>query len=220
MTGVRGLTAQEVGVYTMLLCRIYEENGPVERHDLRLATYCGMRLKTLTTTLDKLIELGKIEATEGGLMNDRARSEISKRAHDLKNNSKAGIASAKKRQQKQQNSSTTVQRPFNHTDTDKIDTEANASDAGASEHSIKDQVWARGVRFLVARGVADRKARSVIGLWLKDHSDGEVFDAFIAADKERPVEPVAWITAKLGKPLQRSEVDAAFAQIGERMAAQ
>ena len=100
------------------------------------------------------------------------------------------------------------------------DTEANASDADASSPSLKEQVWARGVRFLVARGIADRQARSVIGLWLKVHSDGEVFDAFIAADKERPVEPVAWITARLGRPSQRSELDAAFAQLGERMAAQ
>ena len=43
MRGVRGLTAAEVGVYTMLLCRIYEENGPVEFHPVRLSAYCGVR---------------------------------------------------------------------------------------------------------------------------------------------------------------------------------
>jgi len=44
MHGVRGMSAQEVGVYTMILCRIYESSGPIEYNPMRLATYCGMRL--------------------------------------------------------------------------------------------------------------------------------------------------------------------------------
>ena len=45
MHGVRGLSAQEIGVYIMVLCRIYEENGPVEFHVARLATTaaCGKK---------------------------------------------------------------------------------------------------------------------------------------------------------------------------------
>ena len=118
MNGVRGLTAQEVGLYTMLLARIYEENGPVEYHPLRLATYCGMREKTFAKTLEKLLELGKITLRGGMLSNARAETEISNRSHDLKNASKAGKASAEKRQQNQTNSATPVQQAINHTDTD------------------------------------------------------------------------------------------------------
>ncbi|MDZ7905153.1 MAG: DUF1376 domain-containing protein [Cypionkella sp.] len=118
MRGVRGMSAQEVGLYTMLLCRMYEENGPIENHTLRLATYCGMREATFEKTLDKLVRLGKILVHEGMISNDRAEIEISNRAHDLKIASTAGKASAQKRQQKQGQFATTVPRPFNHTDTD------------------------------------------------------------------------------------------------------
>lgn len=122
MNGVRGLSAQEVGVYTMLLCRIYEESGPVEYHPLRLSTYCGMREPTFVKTVAALVDLGKLTMVSGYLSNARAEAEIAKRAHDLENSSKAGKASAEKRQQKQQRTATDVQRAFNHTDTD-TDTE-------------------------------------------------------------------------------------------------
>ena len=117
MNGVRGLTPQDVGVYTMLLCRIYEENGPVEYHTRRLATYCGMREASFTKVAEKLIDLGKLTLVDGKIFNGRAAGEIAKRANDLKMASEAGKASAKKRQGKQTKASTPVERPFNHTDT-------------------------------------------------------------------------------------------------------
>jgi uncharacterized protein YdaU (DUF1376 family) len=112
------MTPQEVGVYTMLLCRIYEENGPVEANILRLSTYCGMREKSFQVVFQKLFDLGKFHLVDGSLMNHRAEREIAKRSNDLKTASNAGKASAQKRQQKQSPSATTVERPFNHTDTD------------------------------------------------------------------------------------------------------
>lgn len=127
MRGVRGMSAQEVGLYTMLLCRMYEENGPIEDHALRLSTYCGMRQATFEKTLQKLVDLGKIIRHDGTLWNDRAEIEISHRAHDLKIAIKAGKISAEKRQQKQSEDAATVQRTFNHTDTDTVKTEAKAS---------------------------------------------------------------------------------------------
>lgn len=118
MNGVRGLSAQEVGVYTMILCRIYEENGPVEYHPRRLSTYCGMRAATFEKVVEKLVDLGKIDLADGMLTNRRAEAEISKRAHDLKNSIRAGKKSAEKRKQNQSPETTDVQRAFNHTDTD------------------------------------------------------------------------------------------------------
>ena len=124
MNGVRGLTPQEVGVYTMILCRIYEESGPVEYHAERLATYCGMRVSAFEKTMERLIVLGKFSLSEGMLSNRRAETEIESRSNKLKINSRAGKESAKKRQQKQSTIATDVQRPFNHTE---ADTEATLS---------------------------------------------------------------------------------------------
>lgn len=118
MNGVRGLSAQEVGVYTMLLCRIYEEDGPVEYHVRRLATYCGMREATFEKVVEKLVDLGKMSIGNGMLSNARAEAEISKRANGLEIASRAGKASAEKRQQNQRTEATPVQRAFNHTDTE------------------------------------------------------------------------------------------------------
>ncbi|WP_435167952.1 DUF1376 domain-containing protein [Falsirhodobacter sp. 1013] len=144
MNGVRGLTPQEVGVYTMILCRIYEENGPIEANTMRLATYCGMREKTFAVVMQKLVDLGKFSLIEGMVINRRALEEIQKRSDGLKNNSKAGKASAEKRQQKQAKQSTPVQQPFNHTDTD-TDTE-KLGDTDVSPCSVDrgptfDQFW-------------------------------------------------------------------------------
>lgn len=203
MHGVRGLTAQEVGIYTMLLCRIYEENGPVEYHPARLSTYCGIGQATFEKVFARLVDLGKLDLSYGMVGNGRALKEIASRETRLKSNSQAGKISAEKRQQKQRQAATDVQQAFNHTDTDTdIDTEANASDADASpdEPDFRDEIWTRGVAYLQRKGIAERNARTVIGKWIKDHGDAAVFSAFEAASRERPVEPVAWITARLGSP--------------------
>lgn len=148
MHGVRGLSAQDVGVYTMILCRIYEENGPVEYNSIRLATYCGMREATFIKTFEKLVTLDKFQVEDGMISNRRAIIEISNRANKLKINSKAGKASAEKRQQKQRRDPTDVQRTFNHTDTD-TDTDNYAANAGARS------VDARMGELYAALGVTD-----------------------------------------------------------------
>lgn len=69
---VRGLSPQEVGVYMMLLCRFYEQNGAVEFHPMRLASYCGMRETSFSKTVEKLIDLGKLSLEEGMLSTSSA----------------------------------------------------------------------------------------------------------------------------------------------------
>ncbi|GEM_PF-6622741 len=153
MNGVRGMSAQEVGLYQMLLCRIYEENGPVEFNVLRLATYCGMREATFTKTFEKLVALGKLSVVDGWVSNARAEIEISNRANDLKIASRAGKASAQKRQQNQHLASTPVQRTFNHTDTDTdTDTDKKIDDVGDSACDARDDFTLR-ERILDAIGI-------------------------------------------------------------------
>ena len=137
MHGVRGLSAQEIGVYTMILCRIYEESGRVEYNALRLATYCGMRQPTFVKTIQKLVDLGKLTIEDGMIWNARAEMEISNRANDLKNSSTGGKVSAQKRQQKQRETASGLasdqQATASHTDTDTDIDIGGGGSAGARE---------------------------------------------------------------------------------------
>jgi uncharacterized protein YdaU (DUF1376 family) len=117
MGGVRGLTPAEVGIYTMILCRIYEENGPVEHHVTRLAAYCNCPVSMIERVVARLVDLGKITLADGALTNPRAEAEIAKRQTKLNSSVKAGKISAEKRQEKQREAATPVERTVNHTDT-------------------------------------------------------------------------------------------------------
>lgn len=149
MNGVRGLSPQEVGVYTMVLCRIYEDNAPIEYNIVRLSTYCGMREKTFAKVLERLIELDKFQVEDGMISNRRAMAEISKRADKLKIASRAGKISGQKRQQKQHAEATDVGVPFNHTDTDtdkeKEEPKGSSKKAGRRlpDDWVPDEIFAR-----------------------------------------------------------------------------
>lgn len=114
MKGVRGLTASEVGVYIMLLCRIYEEDGPLEFNPLVLSTYCEMRQTAFEKTAERLIALGKLRLSDGMLFNDKAEEVISDRAVRVENAKRAGEISAQKRQTNQRDQPTDVQPPSNY----------------------------------------------------------------------------------------------------------
>lgn len=199
MNGVRGLSAQEVGVYTMLLCRIYEEDGPVEYHIRRLATYCGMRDATFQKVVETLVDLGKITLSDGRLSNPRAEAEISKRAHGLEIASRAGKISAEKRQQNQEARSTDVQPPFNHTDTDtdtekKEGSEAKASGVADAPTVDPDKVmFDAGVALLRSAGKPDGQARSLLGRWRKTYGTEAVISALGKAKREGAIDPVSFI---------------------------
>ena len=161
MKGIRGLTPQEVGVYTMLLCLIYEENGPVEYHVTRLSTYCAMRETSFIKTVERLIDLGKMTLSGGMLSNRRAMEEIESRNERMKSNSRAGKISAEKRQEKQRRASTRVEHQSNHTDSEpelnKEKEEPKGSSkkpaARASQVPSDFQPTSSGMEYAVAKGM-------------------------------------------------------------------
>ena len=202
IVGVRGLNASEVGIYIMLLCRMYEVGGPIESDTAVLAAYCGCRPSSLSKAVEKLLALGKLKAADGQMWNERAIAEIDRRAKKLENAERAGKKSAEKRVEYQQQATASVERSFNHTDTD-IDTlDANASKA--PPEGIAEVLWTRGVAYLVRNGVKERQARSIMGRWRKESGDAAVFEALKRAAGEGAAEPVAFITAVL-KPKPSSD---------------
>lgn len=96
--------------------------------------------------------------------------------------------------------------------------EAEASDAGAPSR-VRKEIFAAGVRILVAAGRREGAARAMIGKWRKEHSDDAVLAAIGRARAENASEPIGFITACLkagrladDKPRTAEEVIA----LGER----
>lgn len=79
LAGTRGMTAEEMGVFSTLIFRMYEIGGPVERNDDRLWRICGCKSKrAFVKVLDYLLDEGKIIEKDQKLFNERAQKEIEK----------------------------------------------------------------------------------------------------------------------------------------------
>jgi uncharacterized protein YdaU (DUF1376 family) len=74
--GTSGLSPAERGAYITLLCLMYEQDGPIERDDARLARRCGAPKATFQRLLQALIDAGKIVQADGFLSNQRAEKAI------------------------------------------------------------------------------------------------------------------------------------------------
>jgi hypothetical protein len=92
--------------------------------------------------------------------------------------------------------------PETETYTEKKEAEAIASDAAAPPvyTDSKHELWGEGIAILGALGVPDRKARPIIGRWLRDAKDDAqaVLGAIQRARDNRVIDPVPWITRAIG----------------------
>lgn len=72
---------------------------------------------------------------------------------------------------------------------------------GAPIMDAKDRLWADGPVALESFGVAAKRARPIIGKWLRDAGDnaGLVLEAIQRAEQQRIVDPVPWITQAIAK---------------------
>lgn len=85
---------------------------------------------------------------------------------------------------------------------DKKEPEPNGSGpAEPVEVTPLQRVWSEGVPNLVALGVSEKQARSVIGLWLKDAGDDplRVLGAIQRSREHAAANPIPWITAGFAK---------------------
>lgn len=65
--------------------------------------------------------------------------------------------------------------------------------ASAPPPDAADRIFALGVPLLTAANVAERNARSMLGLMRKTHGDVAVINALQRCADERPLQPVAWL---------------------------
>ncbi|MGH6949380.1 MAG: hypothetical protein ACREH4_00760, partial [Vitreimonas sp.] len=82
---------------------------------------------------------------------------------------------------------------------DQAHSEAEASDAGASQHVVngRQEIFDAGTKILVDAGIKQSRARSMLGKWCKAHSDEAVMAAIRQVQGQSVAEPVSFITACL-----------------------
>lgn len=83
INGVFGLSAETIGVYSMILNLIYDGGGPIDDNPAVLARRLSMRPTSLEKRLAELVKARKIVRTDGVISNSRAEIEIEKRAKKL-----------------------------------------------------------------------------------------------------------------------------------------
>lgn len=67
----------------------------------------------------------------------------------------------------------------------------------AAPFSAGKAIFDSGIRLLTSSGMREQQARRIIGRWRKSFPDIAILGALDSAARERPVDPVSWITATL-----------------------
>ena len=76
----------------------------------------------------------------------------------------------------------------------------NTNPNGLDGEAVAAAIWHKGIKFLVAHGSPEERARKMIGKWRKDFADRDIFDALADCKREGIVDPIPWITARLSQP--------------------
>lgn len=79
LTGTRGLTASEIGVYVTLIAMMYEKGAPIVLDSPKLARACGIPAASFAKVIKSLIDGGKLNLEGGGLFHERVRRELQAR---------------------------------------------------------------------------------------------------------------------------------------------
>jgi len=79
LNGVADLSPHEIALYTVILCRIYDEDRPIPHDTKKLARRCNMRLPQCEMALQSLLNEGKLTSDGTYIDNLRARKEREKR---------------------------------------------------------------------------------------------------------------------------------------------
>jgi uncharacterized protein YdaU (DUF1376 family) len=89
--GVRPLTLEETGAYTLLLTLIYDAGGPIPDDGEAIRRQLGCDRRVWARIRGRLLDLGKLQLTEDGcLTNERAEREIADQARVSEVRSDAG----------------------------------------------------------------------------------------------------------------------------------
>ena len=193
------LSTLEHGAYLLLLMSMWRAGGSLPADDKLLARHCRLtaaqwrraspQIMPFFTVEDGRIFQGRL-TDELAAVRQKSKSQSSKaKARWLKNNDTGDAAASS------EHSQTDASLTLTHKERTLVSDDTN--DSASPVVGIRQALFSRGLKFLTDRSVPEKQARSVIGKWCGDHGDQAVFDAFVQAGRDPPVDPIPWITATL-----------------------
>jgi hypothetical protein len=208
------LATPELRPWLLMLWMVAWEQTPcgsLPNDGALIAARIGMRVKAFAQCRDVLLR-GWYEADDGRLyhetMTERVRAMLAKRVKDAQRaaDHRAKTGDSRKtnngitRDSRVTNNGVMPQSDPSSTPSTKHQkpesSEPNGSGASAPPDTA-DTIFALGVPLLTAANVADRNARSMLGLMRKTHGDPAVIEALQRCATEKPIQPVAWLQAAL-----------------------
>lgn len=201
LSGTRGLSATETGVYITLIARMYENAGHIERDDDRLFRLCGCKSKKeFRDALNYLVDEGKIIEADGNLFQEKVEKIIKEVIEKSSKAADAANARWKKKPNKNnKNNDADAMRPHDKRicqPKPKPNIDADDS-AQAREKSSFDDL---SNRLCIAAGIADETKS--IGLlqisdplnWLNSDCDleADIIPTIEAVSKRMRGQPRSW----------------------------
>lgn len=174
--------------------------------DTQLAVLAGAPPEQISEMIGELESAGVFSRTKEGVIYSRKMTRTAKKAAIARKNGKNGGNPSLSKQSRnppsdnhQDKGGVKPQKPEAR---DKSIPEANASGRDASpaepDEDFSKQLFDRAVAFLGRHGVLERHARGIVGKWRRDHTDAAILDAFTACSRAGAIDPIPWITARLG----------------------
>lgn len=206
------LSLLEDAIYSRLLRRYYLQESPLPADEAQVARLAGARTPEEVAAVGVI--LAEFFVKQGdGWHSKRADEEIARyrvKIEAARENGKRGGRPPKETKRKPE-----ITQPFNsgfdletqpkalHTP-DTSNTEAKASDAGASPEPPADPIWGTGLAFLIRKGIPEKQARSLIGRVKQACGDIEAGALLADCEAQDVTDPAPWLMAAASKRRARA----------------
>lgn len=211
--GTASLSLEQEAAYLRVVNAIHKHDGPVPNIDRVLAGMFRCSTRKARALIDCLVDAGKLAIEDGKIWNDRARSDL---VHRQLVSGSAQVRGAKGGRTRAKNAAKSLKNDDVDQATASSRIEENRREYSEGKPSdgetvsFTKEVFDRGVAFLGRYGIPESKARPLIGKWRKEAGDADTFNALKDASREGVTEPVAWITARLGRRGGNLDLEQAF----------
>ncbi|AVJ30176.1 YdaU family protein [Achromobacter spanius] len=208
------LSLVEDAIYSRLLRRYYAEEQPI-KDDLQLiCRWVGARTEEDRAAVPMILK-EFFELTDGAWRNKRADSEIAayqEKAKTNRVNGKAGGRPKKKPNETQSvsgglpeetqadatgNPDGAQEKPSRNPNqeprTNKYSVPNGTGGAPPEPPSAVDQIFALGLPLLIAAGQPEKQARSMLGMFRKNHDDADIVRAIQQCVDDQAIEPVGYL---------------------------